>query len=32
LMVAGYIGYELGFWDKAQAISAMLAIAKNLPH
>ena len=32
LMATGYIGYELGFWNKAEAISAMLEIAKHLPH
>jgi hypothetical protein len=30
LMATGYIGYELGFWNKAQAISTMLEIAKHL--
>jgi hypothetical protein len=32
LMATGYIGYELGFWNKAEAIGAMLEIAKHLPH
>jgi hypothetical protein len=32
LMATGYIGYELGFWNKAQAISTMLEIAKHFPH
>ncbi len=32
LMATGYIGYELGFWNKAQAISTMLEIAKHLTH
>ena len=32
LMVTSYIGYELGFWNKAQAIATMLEIAKHLPH
>lgn len=32
LMATGYIGYELDFWNKAEAISAMLEIAKHLPH
>jgi hypothetical protein len=32
LMVTGYIGYELGFWNKAQAISTMLEIAKHFSH
>jgi hypothetical protein len=32
LMVTGYIGYELGFWNKAQAISAMLEVAKLISH
>jgi hypothetical protein len=31
LMATGYLGYELGFWNKAEAISAMLEIAKHLP-
>jgi hypothetical protein len=31
-MAAGVIGYELGFWDKAEAISAMLEIAKHFAH
>ena len=31
-MATDYIGYELGFWNKAQAISMMLEIAKHLPH
>ena len=32
LMVAGYLGYELGFWNKAQAISTMLEMAKHFSH
>ena len=32
LIVTGYLGYELGFWNKAEAISAMLEIAKRLAH
>jgi len=32
LMATGWIGYELGFWNKAQAISTMLDIAKHFPH
>ena len=32
LMVTGYIGYELGFWNKAETVSAMLEIAKHFPH
>jgi hypothetical protein len=31
LMAAGYVGYELGFWNKAQAISTMPEIAKHFP-
>jgi hypothetical protein len=31
-MVTGYIGYELGFRNKAQAISTMLEIATHIPH
>lgn len=32
LLGMAYIGYELGFWNKAEAISAMLEIAKHLAH
>jgi hypothetical protein len=31
-MATGYIGDELGFWNKAQAISTMLEIAKHFPY
>jgi len=32
LMAMDWIGYELGFWNKAQAISTMLEIIKHFPH
>jgi hypothetical protein len=32
LTATGYIGYELGFWQKAEAFSAMLEIAEHFPH
>jgi hypothetical protein len=32
LMATGYIGYELGFWNKAEAIRAMLETVKYLSH
>jgi hypothetical protein len=30
LMTTGYVGYALGFWNKAEAINTMLDVAKHL--
>jgi hypothetical protein len=32
LAATAYVGYELGFWTKAEAINTMLDLAKHLAH